>query len=79
MTNIKLTVPLKTWKDNSGRDMHRLGDLPVGITFKVTDHGPVLEVISYPRSPHTGKRQCKNIQTGEFLYEFCTKKVYVIE
>lgn len=77
--SIKLTAPLKVWKDDQGREMHRLGDLPVGVRFKVSDASPILEVISYPRSAHTGKRQCKDIATGKFLYEFCTKKVYVIE
>lgn len=75
----KLTMPLKTWKDSQGKEMYRLGDLPAGIKFKIIDNGPTLETISYPRSSHTGKRQCKDIEANKFFYEFCTKKVYIVE
>jgi hypothetical protein len=73
-----LTAPLKSWSDSQGRKMHRLGDLPVGIEFCLEPGGPAKEVISYPRSVHTGKRQCKDMVTGNIYHEFCSKKVYVI-
>lgn len=73
-----LTAPLKSWKDENGDTVYRLGDLPVGIKFSKTKGGQANEVISYPRSAHTGKRQCKDLSTGKIFYEFCTKKVYII-
>lgn len=70
-------VPLKSWKDSQSNTVYRVGDLPVGTTFRQTIGGPVFEIISYPRSAHTGKRQCKNLVTGKYEYVFCSKKVYL--
>lgn len=75
----KLTAPLKTWSDGKGGILYRLGDLPVGIKFKLAAGGSEYEVISYSRSSRTGKRQVKNMDTKQVVYEYCTKKVYVVE
>jgi hypothetical protein len=73
-----LTKPLKSWSDQDGNKMYRIGDLPVGVTFALTLDGNIFETINYPKSSHTGKRQCKNNNTGKFEHLNCTKKVYIV-
>jgi hypothetical protein len=75
---MKLTTPLKTWRDQEGREMYRLGDLPIEIQFRLIPDGDIYEVISYPRSSHTGKRQCRSINDNKVQYLNCTKKVYIV-
>jgi hypothetical protein len=73
-----LTAPLKCWKDTEGRIVYRLGDLPVGVQFRITSQDPILETIDIPRNSRAGKRQCRNTETGVYQYEYCSKKVHVI-
>lgn len=70
---------LKKWKDAQGRELYRLGDLDNDVRFKLTDDGPCYMTYTYPRSTHTGKRQCMNMSTCKVEYLFCSKKVIVSE
>jgi hypothetical protein len=74
-----LTTPLKSWKDTEGRQMYRLGELPLGAKFSVDPGGPVYEAVKYPKSIHTGKRQCKEVGAVKFPFFNCSRKVYIIE
>lgn len=74
---MKLTAPLKSWNDNQGNAMYRLGDLPIDTKFRLEPTGTLYEPANYPRSMHTGKRQIRNLKTGQVEYHNCTKKVYV--
>lgn len=76
---MQLTKPLKSWKDDQGHNLYRLGDLPSGTAFKQQDSEVVYETINYPRSTRTGKRQCVNKETGKVEYLSCSKKVIVSE
>jgi hypothetical protein len=73
-----LTTPLKSWRDQEGNEMHRLGDLPIDILFTLEPGGQKIKAITYPRSTHTGKRQCQNLETKKYQYINCTQKVYVV-